>query len=635
MPKTSTELETLRALLEMEKQEDLEQFKRKVEQLPLEQRKKEGLSWYPVEVTRKGFTIGERAYVQVERNDSIEEPHQFRGGKTVRLFSQQPSLQRAEVNGVVHFVDKKKMKIILNIKDIPDWIGLGMIGVDLLFDDRTYIEMDKALRKVIETERGRLADLRDIILGKKVPTFSEVHHPSKNPLLNPSQNQAIDSILAARDIAVVHGPPGTGKTTTLVEVVRLITETEPNVLVCAPSNTAVDLLTERLAQQGLRVCRIGNISRVGERIIDHTLEVQVANHPESKNIKKVKQQATEARKKAIRYRRKFGRDEYLERKRLFQEAGELSSWANQLEDRLIEQLLDSAQVITCTLVGASDKQIAHRKFRTVFIDEAAQALEPANWIPMLRATRVVLAGDPFQLPPTVKSRKAQKRGFNVTLMEKCIKRVDAITLLRIQYRMNHLIMQFSNQQFYDGVLEAAPAVADRKLELMQMHQAVVFIDTAGAGFEEKMHPAYRSRYNPEEFQILSEHLIQLTEIYASAEERPSIALISPYREQVRHIESVLEEELQLSDWEIDVNTIDGFQGQEKDVVYISLVRSNQKAEIGFLSDYRRMNVAMTRARKLLVIVGDSATIGQDPFYQSFLEFCEQEGSYQSAFEYMR
>lgn len=632
MAKGLEELQQLKKLLLLEKEADLEQFKRKIEQLPLEQRKEEGVAWYPLQLVQQGYTIGERAFVLVERTTQLDEKHQFRAGKTVRLFSNQAGVNGGEANGVVYFVQKNRMKIILNSKDLPEWVGLGMIGIDLLFDERTYQVMEKALDVVISADNGRLKDLRDIFLGRSEALFNPVNEPLFLPMLNPSQNEAVNTILSARDVAIIHGPPGTGKTTTLVEAVRQLCEREATVLVTAPSNTAVDLLTERLSQQGLNVVRIGNISRVDEEILSHTLDVRMAEHPESKNIKKVKIEAAEARRQARKYRRKFGRNEYVARRRLFQEARELMSWANQLEDRLIDQILDSAQVITCTLIGAADKVLDRRKFRTVVVDEAAQALEPATWVPILKASRVVLTGDPYQLPPTVKSRKAAQEGLAVTMIEKSLDRLHGIQLLRTQYRMNRQIMGFSNQQFYENQLEAAPSVADQRLKI-QDNTPVLFIDTAGCGFEEKVNPAYRSRYNPEEAQILFEHLYHLLDHHLGLD-LPSIALISPYREQVLYLESRVAEDLRLVDQPLTINTIDGFQGQERDVVYISLVRSNSKNEIGFLSDYRRMNVAMTRARQQLIVVGDSATIGQSAFYKAFLAYVEQEGAYRTAWQYM-
>jgi ATP-dependent RNA/DNA helicase IGHMBP2 len=626
------ELQQISELLKLEKQKDFEQFREFVQSLSLHDRVAEGYAWYPVEVVKSGFTYGERAFVIVTRTKQTETPDQFRPGQPVRFFTGAAEVKKPEISGVIQSLSKGRMKIVLSSKDLPDWMNDGSLGVDLEFDERSYLEMEKALKKVMAAKGNRLAELRRIILGQQPPGFNQI--PAVQiPQLNETQTSAVNQILAARDIAVVHGPPGTGKTTTLVQAIRLLCETENTVLVCAPSNTATDLLTERLSDVGLRVLRIGNISRVEDKIIQHTLEAQIAAHPESKNIKKVRLEAAKTRRQAMKFKRRFGPDERRERNHLFQQAGELSGWAKRLEDLLVENILDSAQVITCTLVGSVHKALGDRTFRTVVIDEAAQALEPATWIPITRANKVVLAGDPFQLPPTVKSDQARRGGFAVTMIEKCLQRIDATSLLTVQYRMNRHIMEFSNQWFYEGKLTAADTVTDHRLD-MNHTAAVLFIDTAGTGFEEQHNEKSQSRFNADEFQLLCEHLIQLLDAH-EGKELPSIALISPYREQVLHMQNTIEDDPRLKITPLDINTIDGFQGQERDVIYISLVRSNPKCEIGFLADYRRMNVAMTRARKLLVIVGDSATVGADDFYQKMLEYCETHGGYQTAWEYMR
>ncbi len=631
MEQSRKEIQHVRTLIRAEREADFEQHQRQMKRLAPQQRVEEGFSWYPVEVGKKGYTLGDRAFVIVERT-TAERPDQFRAGKTVSLYTRNPAVKQGERSGIIQFVSRGRMKIVLNHSDFPDWLGMGSIGVDLQFDDRTYQEMEKALDKVEGAHGDRLAELRDTIYGHFPAYFSST--PTLTlPELNESQVEAVQDMVASQSLAIVHGPPGTGKTTTVVAAVRELVQREATLLVTAPSNTAVDLLTERIAEAGVGVVRIGNISRVDEEILRHTLEVQLSQHPEAKTIKRVRQQAADARKKAQRYRRRYGAEERHERRALFREAAELSSWANQLEDRLLDQILSAAQVITATLVGSSNKVLQHIKFRTVIIDEAAQALEPAAWIPISRASRVILVGDPFQLPPTVKSDEGRRGGLEVTLIEKCIQRGHPNRLLRTQYRMHEDIMGFSNQQFYGNQLQAAPSVARHRLPLDE-EPPVLFIDTAGCGFDEKLHPAYQSRYNPEEFNIILEHLLLLIGHIPPEETLPGIALISPYREQVEQMQRRIAEEGRFAEVPLTINTIDGFQGQERDVVYISLVRSNSKGEIGFLKDYRRMNVALTRARKKLVVVGDSATVGQDPFYKAFLEYCEALGAYQTAWAYM-
>ncbi|MDZ7878075.1 MAG: AAA domain-containing protein [Saprospiraceae bacterium] len=655
------DIQKLRALLALEKKADLEFFKSVIQNKPLEQRRAEGFTWFPLSVVRTGYTYGDRAFVVVERSGNPEVPHQFRSGNVVQLFSRNVGKnEKLEKAGVLNYVNKNQMYVILNSKDLPDWLNEGNIGVDLLFDDRTYMEMERALDRVEKAKGDRLAELRDILLGVKAssnrPFYSDKQAPNpasdssaaasaeNNPskdalsilnisLLNESQNRAVFDIVNCRDVAIIHGPPGTGKTTTLVAAVKKMSETENTILVTAPSNTAADLLTERLSAQNLNVVRVGNISRVDENIVRHTLEGQLSAHPESKNIKKIKIKAAELRRIARTYKRKFGYDERSQRELLKKEANDMAAWANELEKKLIEQILDAADVIICTLVASANSVLDGRKFRTVVIDEAAQALEPAAWIPILKASRVILAGDPFQLPPTVKSQEAKRGGFDQTLLEKCLVRLPSVNFLDVQYRMNAAIMGFSNRWFYDGLLRAHPSVIDRQMPILHDEKAVVFIDTAGCGFDEKIHLENKSRFNPEEFFIVREHLYQFLQLFAY--EKPSVGLISPYREQVVWMKNDLENDEILRGENLTVQTIDGFQGQERDVIYISLVRSNTKAEIGFLTDYRRMNVAMTRAKMKLVVVGDSGTIGNDKFYKEFLEYVETAGTYRSAWEFMK
>ena len=628
------ELKSQILFIRQEREAEYEHFKAMVQSLPMELRISKGYCWYPLQVLKSGYTIGDRAFILVERYRNRDQPHHFRAGKMVNLITQQPKIHDPEQSGVIDYIDQNKMKIILNTKDLPNWIKYDMLGVEMLFDARTYQEMDKAIRQVIEARDNRLAELRSIFLGLKMPT-SNVLPTNTSPIveLNEAQNKAVQNILAANDVAIVHGPPGTGKTTTLIYAIRELCKRESTVLVTAQSNTATDLLTERLAGLDLNVIRIGNISRVEEGVLAHTLEVKLSQHSESKNIKKVRLQAAEMRKQAWRIRRNYGRREREERVELLREAGDLSAWANQLEQRLISQILHSAQVITCTLVGANHPLLEGFKFTTIVIDEAAQALEPASWIPIIKASKVVLAGDPYQLPPTVKSMEAKRGGFEITMIEKCLDRFEEVSFLNVQYRMNEKIMQFSNQQFYRGELQAHESV---KLHLLPIenNMPVEFIDTAGCGFDEKINEEFQSRYNPDEFQILCEHFYQLAEAIKGIEPQISIALISPYREQVIHMETYIKSDRMLQGLDLTINTIDGFQGQERDVVYISLVRSNRKSEIGFLTDYRRMNVAMTRAKKKLIIVGDSSTIGGDPFYADFLAYCESLNSYRTAWEFM-
>ncbi len=635
------ELTYLLELLKIEKEEDFERYRQLVIQLSIKEKREKGLTWHPLQIIKEGFTFGERAFVVVERTNQINEPHRFKSGTPVELYSTSEDKfgtdekKEKKVSGVIQFMKRNQMKIVLNAKDIPPWLHYGHVGVDLLFDERTYVEMEKAVKNVIKASGDRLAELKGLFHGQHAPQFNElptVHHD----YLNDAQKAAIQHILAARDIAIVHGPPGTGKTTTIVHAIKLLCESEKNVLVTAPSNAAVDLLAERLSNKGLRVVRIGNISRVDESLLNLTLDHQLAAHPDSKHIKKVKIQAAEARKKARKYKRNFKGQQREERRDNYRESRELQEWAKQLEDKLLTEILHGAQVIACTLVNTVHPVLKEMKFRTVVIDEAAQALQPATWIPISRASKVVLAGDPFQLPPTVKSREAKQKGLAITLLEKCVEQFSEVSFLNVQYRMNDKIMSFSNAQFYGDQLVAADEVANWVLPKGDV-QPVIFIDTAGAGFEEEVNEETLSKFNSGEYFILREHFLNFVNTLAENDlEIPSIGVITPYRAQIDHIKDELltDEKIEAYQEFITINTIDGFQGQERDVIYISLVRSNGNNEIGFLSDYRRMNVAMTRARKQLVIIGDSATVGNDEFYGEFIKYVEDLGGYRSAWEFL-
>ena len=622
------ELTHLRHLISLERQEERRLHLEVIQAMPLVQRVEEGYSWYPLQVTKQDYGIGERPFVIVTREG--EEAHQFRAGTSVNLFTTQQDARSPQRSGVIQYVKKDKMKIILGGDDHPGWLQRGGVGVDLMFDERTYIEMDKAMQR-LETARGdRTAELRDVIMGVRPAEYRPVPPEAVAHLtaLNESQREAVREILGASHLSLIHGPPGTGKTTTLVAAVGELVKTENAILFCAPSNSAADLVTLRMAEQGIRVVRTGNISRVEEDVMSHTLEVQVARHPDTKQVKKLRQEAADLRKKAGKMR--GGRDKGM----TFAEAGRLSGWARQLEDHLLSYILDAADVVVCTLVGAASSILGDREFKTCIIDEAAQALEPASWIPILRSNRVVLAGDPYQLPPTVKSKDAERGGFGVTLLEKSLERHGRNALLEVQYRMNERIMGFSNEYFYDGKLRAGPGIAERTLPGVTLQESVVFIDTAGTGFEEKLHPQFKSRYNDGELDILIEHLLLLKGSIPPEQLLPAVAIITPYREQAVRAEDRVEGVVALANMGITINTVDGFQGREREVVYLSLVRSNTRSEIGFLSDYRRMNVALTRAKVQLVVIGDSATIGGDAFFAGFLAYVERAGTYQTAWEYM-
>jgi len=642
------ELRRVQGLLKLEQQEDLEQFKLKNAKATVQERQKRGLTWYPVTITKEDVGFGGKVVLELERPAGQQGLHLFQVGKNAALFGNIPgrsATDRPTLSGVITSVRRNKLTLATTKEDLPDWVlEGGKLGIDLTFDEVSYREMDYALGKVMGAYGDRLADLRDILLGAKPARFrpekaDDLFYPSP---LNESQLAAVRHVQAAQDVAIIHGPPGTGKTTTLVQAILETIRRERRVLVCAPSNTAVDLLTEKLAERGVNVIRMGNPSRVSDLLLEHTLDAQVMAHKRYGELRSMRLTAEQYREEAGKHTKHFGWEEREQRRHLKEEARALHQEADGLERYITEDLLDQVQVITCTLVGASNRNIRHLTYETVFIDEAAQALEPGCWIPIAKAQRVVLAGDHQQLPPTVKSEKAG--ALRETLFEKAIKRQpEASRMLEVQYRMHEQIMQFSSEQFYDGRLVAAPTVAHAGLEAYDLRFApdlpVEFLDTAGFGFQEITIPESRSTANPEEADLLLKRLAQLLEPYDQADHETdplSIGVIAPYRAQINYLKDAVEENDELSGLllhrQLSVGTVDSFQGQERDIIAISLTRSNSHGEIGFLSDIRRMNVGMTRARKKLLLVGDSSTLGSHPFYKAFLDYVERVGGYRTAWE---
>jgi ATP-dependent RNA/DNA helicase IGHMBP2 len=615
------ELGKLASTLRLEQKEDYALHDAWLRQSAIPERKRNGITWFPLRIVETGYGIGSYPFIVVERNPGDRLDHKFQSAAPVSLFSAADGNNDSLLNGTVGYVDDQRMKISFFVDELPDWMDDGKLGVNLLFDTRTYDEMFKALNQLINVEKGRLKHLRDVLLGYK-PALVKSFSGNTSSRLNDSQNEALKSICSAEDVAIVHGPPGTGKTTTLVESIREVLRSEKQIMVCAPSNAATDHLARCLADHDLRVVRIGNLAKVETDNTALTLDVLLQQEKDFKQIKELKRRALDLRKMGGKYKRAFGREEAEQRKLIFQEARNLSKEARELESYLIQKVLDEAQVIACTLIGSASDYLAGRRFSTVVIDEAGQGIEPAVWVPVLKADRVVMAGDPFQLPPTVKSQEAARNGLTETLLEKAIKRIGNASLLNIQYRMHRSIMEFSNRKFYENQLAAAAAVASR---LLGQSIPVEFIDTAGCGFEEESGDGGDSRCNPEEVSLLRKHFDQLKQ---ENQGNWSAAIISPYRAQVE----LLQKEFASAPG-VSVNTIDSFQGQERDVVYISLVRSNDKSEIGFLRDYRRMNVAMTRARMKLVMIGDSATLGNDKFFAELLEYVESIAGYRSAWEF--
>jgi ATP-dependent RNA/DNA helicase IGHMBP2 len=633
------ELQELTRLLRIEREEEIRQYEQLIKETTVQERVKNGSCWFPVQVENNGWSLGEHPFILVERHKGRDAQHKIRAGSVVSIFGEVflSNSNEMEEKGVVHFVDKNRMKIIFYGNELPSWVLHNRIGIQLAFDERSYIEMERAIKTVQTAKGNRLAELREILLGYEPARFRRLDYSYEIPQLNHSQNQAVEQVITAEDVAILHGPPGTGKTTTLVQAIRQLSKTEGTILVCAPSNPATDLLTERIAAEGLRVVRVGNLSRIDESLLIHTIEGILDSMPEMNDVKKMRVEANKFFKKADKFHRSFGPKERAERDAARSEAKQILYQARMLEEYLTEKVFNEADVITCTLVSSMNSHLEKRIFHTVVIDEAAQALEAATWIPILKAERVVLAGDPFQLPPTVKSMEAAKLGLSITLLEKCVKRLDRIQLLDTQYRMNEIIMGFSNKIFYHNQLKAHESVAHWLINLQGQDDTrpLEFIDTAGCSFDEHTNDETLSHFNPEEYFILRQHLDNLLTLAGEDHKNISIGIVSPYREQVVMMQDKMRTDFDhFPQADIDIDTIDSFQGQERDIIYITMVRSNPQGEIGFLKDTRRMNVAMTRARKKLIIIGDSATLAHNSFYSQLLDYAEKHDGYTTAWEWL-
>ena len=624
-------------LVKLEREADLEQYRQKVLLRSLTQRVKEGVTWYPVRLGRDYIGTGERIIIELERTHPTDKPHSFQSGKSVNVFcnaSGKPEKQH--VQGVINYVQDNMLAITINPDELPEWMNDGQLGVDVMFDEMTYKEMEYALKSVIKAEGNRVAELREIFLGNEKPTLLDEMQPEPMQHLNQSQQGALQKIWQAQDVAFIHGPPGTGKTTTLVQAIVHTQRIEGQVLVTTPSNAAIDLLVEKLTEQGVNTVRIGHPARVTEQTLSKTLDARIAAHTHFDELKALRKRIEKVRNEASKYKRNFGHHEREHRRLLKEEARLLKSDADMLEFYIVNDVLQQAQAICCTLVGASHPVLRGRKFKTAFIDEAAQSLEAACWIPMLRAHRIILAGDHCQLPPTIKSNEAAKAGLAITLFERGIeKHPQTATLLRIQYRMHEAIMKFPSKWFYADALIAHPTVKTNLLK--PYHQPVEFIDTAGCGFTEKQDPETLSRFNEEEAARVIHEAEKLVDDFGAQEwhnQQITMGIITPYRAQVDYLNKLAEASSLLEPLRklITIHTVDAFQGQERDSIIISFVRSNDKAEVGFLADIRRTNVAMTRARKKLIMVGDSATLAAHPFYESLITYVQQEGFYKSAFE---
>ena len=638
--KAIARLKNLKKVLKIERDEDFRLYNELFLRVNLEQRRKNGVTWYPIKINHEELGSGEMLHLDIERTSHLNQAHQFSSGKNVSLFSNQQN-EVLEITATIKQSSKNTLKLIVHHDELPDWCYEGKLGINIQFDDNSYLEMQTALDTIINANGTRVVELREMIEGEIPLAFEPLNNEVLIPQLNLSQNKAVRHVLSVKDIGIIHGPPGTGKTTSLTQAIRLTLENEKQVLVCAPTNAAVDVLTEKLLELGIDVLRLGHPARISEDLMKSSVDGKIASSTYYKDIKNLRKNAEEYFRMAGKYKRVFGKEDAKQRAAFYAEAKNNIKEARLLEDYVIEELFKTSQVICCTPVTSTHRALNRIRFNTLFFDEASQALEPMVWIPLLKCKRLILAGDHFQLPPVVKSLEAKKQGLDVSLLDRCMAFDPAIVLLNRQYRMSNVIMGFSNQYFYNEELVSDETVAQHALindEDHYLSKSIEFIDTAGCGFGEIQNPETLSHSNPKEGEILFRHLEQLCIDYSLHTELSNIeiGIISPYKEQREWLmDNQNNYEFDKTKVEsISIKTIDGFQGEERDVIYISLVRSNENQEIGFLGDERRMNVAITRARKKLVVIGDSATIGSNKFYKSFLEYCEKHGMYRTAWEWV-
>ena len=605
-------------LLKLEYDYEKETFRQQTEAMGIGSKVKQGMCWYPISAGRSYYNSLNQLVVEVERQEDKDIEHVFEFGRPVCFFTQNASGQLHYFNftATVNYVDEDRMVIVLPSADALLSIQATelQLGVQLYFDETSYRLMFEALGQVLKAKGNRLAELREIFHGnQKAETFSFGF--TRFPWLNNTQEEAVNKVMHAKDVAIVHGPPGTGKTTTLVEAIYETLHRENQVMVCAQSNMAVDWISEKLVDRGVPVLRIGNPIRVNDKMLAFTYERRFESHPDYPQLWSIR--------KAIR--ELYGRSRKgAERENIRQKINSLKDRATELEIRINEALFGEARVIACTLVSSANRILTGRKFSTLFIDAAAQALEPACWIAIRKANRVILAGDHCQLPPVVTCYEAMKGGLAQTLMQKIVRnKPDCVSLLKVQYRMNDAIMRFSSDWFYHGEVRSAPEVKYRGI--LDYDTPMVWVNTEMEDAAEEFVERSFGRINKAEAELtLSSLEAYLTKIGKQRilDERIDIGVISPYQAQVHYLRQLLKKRAFFAPYKhlITVNTVDGFQGQERDVIVISLVRANEKGEIGFLNDLRRMNVAITRARMKLIILGNAATLTRHPFYKRLYEY---------------
>lgn len=622
-------LQRQRMLLEIEYNHEKEEFRKQTETMGVERKVRRGDAWFPVSIGRSYYNSLNQMVVEVMRQPGSDIEHNFEAGRPVCFFTIKndtstagakatkggSKLQYLSFTATVSYAEQDRMVVALpDSGRIVDLQRQDALGVQLFFDETSYRLMFEALDRVIRARSGRLADLRDIFYTK-APASRYTFDAMRFPWLNASQEKAVNEVLWAKDVAVVHGPPGTGKTTTLVEVIFETLRRESQVLVCAQSNMAVDWISEKLVDRGINVLRIGNPTRVNDKMLSFTYERRFEAHPDYPqlwSIRKAIRELRQQRKHADSWHQKMDR---------------LKSRATELELRIRSSIFGEARVIASTLTGAANRVLEGEKYSTLFIDEAAQALEAACWIAIRKAGRVILAGDHCQLPPTVKSIMALKGGLGKTLMERIVEnKPETVTLLKMQYRMNEQIMKFSSDWFYNGMVESAPTVSHRGI--LDYDTPMMWIDTAECDGKEEFVGENFGRINRAEAELTLQTLQQYLEKIGKQrilEESIDVGIISPYRAQVQLLRKELRKREFFRPYRhlLTVNTVDGFQGQERDIILISLVRSNDGGDIGFLRDLRRMNVAITRARMKLIILGSSETMTSHPFYKKLYEYVGQ------------
>lgn len=622
-------LQRQRMLLEIEYNHEKEEFRKQTETMGVERKVRRGDAWFPVSIGRSYYNSLNQMVVEVMRQPGSDIEHNFEAGRPVCFFTIKndtstagakatkggSKLQYLFFTATVSYAEQDRMVVALpDSGRIVDLQRQDALGVQIFFDETSYRLMFEALDRVIRARSGRLADLRDIFYTK-APASRYTFDAMRFPWLNASQEKAVNEVLWAKDVAVVHGPPGTGKTTTLVEAIFETLRRESQVLVCAQSNMAVDWISEKLVDRGINVLRIGNPTRVNDKMLSFTYERRFEAHPDYPqlwSIRKAIRELRQQRKHADSWHQKMDR---------------LKSRATELELRIRSSLFGEARVIASTLTGAANRVLEGEKYSTLFIDEAAQALEAACWIAIRKAGRVILAGDHCQLPPTVKSIMALKGGLGKTLMERIVEnKPETVTLLKMQYRMNEQIMKFSSEWFYNGMVESAPTVSHRGI--LDYDTPMMWIDTAECDGKEEFVGENFGRINRAEAELTLQTLQQYLEKIGKQrilEESIDVGIISPYRAQVQLLRKELRKREFFRPYRhlLTVNTVDGFQGQERDIILISLVRSNDGGDIGFLRDLRRMNVAITRARMKLIILGSSETMTSHPFYKKLYEYVGQ------------